>query len=71
MPNASTPPDRLALTVEEAAESIHVSRAWLYSRVAAGDIPSVKLGAKNRRILVSDLEAFVRRYRQNGQDAAA
>jgi excisionase family DNA binding protein len=41
--------DRLTLTVEEAGRLCGVSRGVAYQAVAAGEIPSVRLG---RRILV-------------------
>jgi excisionase family DNA binding protein len=43
------PPRRLTLTVEEAAETLGISRAFAYESVANGSIPSIRIG---RRILV-------------------
>jgi excisionase family DNA binding protein len=43
------PVQRLTLTVEEAAETLGISRAFAYEAVAAGDIPCIRIG---RRILV-------------------
>ncbi len=42
-------PRRLTLTVEEAAATLGISRAFAYESVARGDIPSIRIG---RRILV-------------------
>jgi excisionase family DNA binding protein len=43
------PVQRLTLTVEEAAETLGISRAFAYEAVASGDIPCIRIG---RRILV-------------------
>lgn len=42
-------PLRLTLTVEEAAETLGVSRAFAYEAVRRGEIPSIRIG---RRILI-------------------
>ena len=42
-------PERLTLTVEEAAATLGISRAFAYEAVRRGDIPSIRIG---RRILV-------------------
>lgn len=42
-------PRRLTLTVEEAAETLGISRAFAYEAVGRGEIPSIRIG---RRILV-------------------
>lgn len=42
-------PDRLTLTVEEAAAVLGISRAFAYEAVRRGDVPAIKIG---RRILV-------------------
>jgi excisionase family DNA binding protein len=49
-------PERLTLTVEEAARSLGVSRAHAYELAARGEIPTLRLG---RRVLVPR-EALVR-----------
>lgn len=43
------PVQRLTLTVEEAAETLGISRAFAYEAVASGDIPCIRIG---RRILI-------------------
>ncbi len=40
---------RLTLTVEEAAETLGLSRAFAYDAVRRGEIPSIRIG---RRILI-------------------
>jgi excisionase family DNA binding protein len=45
----TTGPDRLTLTVEEAAASLGISRASAYEAVRRGEIPSIRIG---RRVLV-------------------
>jgi excisionase family DNA binding protein len=46
---APASPERLTLTVEEAASLLGISRAFAYESVHRGDIPSIRLG---RRILI-------------------
>lgn len=41
--------ERLTLTVEEAAESLGISRAFAYEAVARGEIPCIRIG---RRVLI-------------------
>jgi excisionase family DNA binding protein len=43
------PVERLTLTVEEAAESLGISRAFAYEAVARGEIPCIRIG---RRVLI-------------------
>ena len=47
-----------ALSIEEAADSLNISRAHLYKLLASGELPSLKLGSR-RLILPSDLDAFL------------
>jgi excisionase family DNA binding protein len=42
-------PPRLTLTVEEAAATLGISRAFAYEAVRRGEIPSIRIG---RRVLV-------------------
>jgi excisionase family DNA binding protein len=43
------PPDRLTLTVDEAAYLLNISRGLAYELVARGELPAVRLG---RRIVI-------------------
>ena len=43
------PVERLTFTVEEAAESLGISRAFAYEAVARGEIPCIRIG---RRVLI-------------------
>lgn len=45
----TTGPDRLTLTVEEAAATLGISRASAYEAVRRGEIPAIRIG---RRVLV-------------------
>jgi len=51
------------ITADEAAETLNVSRAWLYRRVRSGDLSCVRLGdAGNRaplRFRPQDLAAVI------------
>jgi len=54
---------RLALSISEAAEAAGVSRSFLYRAIQRGNGPAtIKMGA-DLRILVSDLEAWLRTLR--------
>ena len=46
---SSPSPERLTLTVEEAAATLGISRAFAYEAVRRGEIPSIRIG---RRVLV-------------------
>jgi excisionase family DNA binding protein len=50
------------VTLPAAARLLGVSRSKLYELVAAGELPTVRIG-RSRRIAVADLEEFVRRCR--------
>jgi excisionase family DNA binding protein len=58
------PPHRQVwlVTLPAAARLLGVSRSKLYELVAAGELPTVRIG-RSRRIAVADLEALVRRCR--------
>jgi excisionase family DNA binding protein len=43
------PPDRLTLTVDEAAYLLNISRGLAYELVARGELPAIRLG---RRIVI-------------------
>lgn len=47
--NTEMPPERLTLTVEEAARLLGIGRSLAYELVATGGLPSIRLG---RRILI-------------------
>jgi len=51
-----TTPERLLLTVEEAAQRLGIGRSLFYELLALGDIESVRIG-RLRRIPLGALEA--------------
>lgn len=53
-------PDKLLLTVEEAAQRLGMTRSKLYPLMMAGAILSVKIG-KSRRIPTHALNTYVER----------
>ena len=53
--------DHVLLTVEAAARACSLSRSKFYQMVAAGTIPTVRLG-RSVRIRPVDLDAFVERH---------
>lgn len=63
-PQAITPPpasDRLLLRIPEAAEVLGISRSTMYKLIAAGDVPTVRIGERAVRVSRAALEAFVDR----------
>lgn len=50
------------LTVMEAADALGLSRSKVYELLAAGEMPSVRIG-RTRRIAVNDLKWFIDRHR--------
>lgn len=63
MPTSRTPKtgqDRLAIKINEAAETLAISRRQLYVLLAAGELKSVRIGG-HQRVLASSIRAFVLR----------
>jgi len=56
--------DRLAYRVPEAADSVGVSRAKMYELIAAGTIPSIKIGS-SIRVPADALRAWIDRQLTN------
>jgi excisionase family DNA binding protein len=52
--------ERLLLTVEEAAELLHLGRSTVFDLIRSGELPSVKIG-RSRRIPADSLRDFARR----------
>ncbi len=50
--------DRVLYRVEEAAEMLAISRTKAYELIAAGKLPSVRLGG-SRRISKADMDALI------------
>ena len=50
--------DNLLMKIPEVAENLGLSRAKVYELMAAGDLPSVKIGGC-RRVRAADLIAYV------------
>ncbi len=62
--------DELLIDVVEAARRLGVGRSKIYELMAAGELKSLHVG-KLRRVLVSDLMAFVeRRLEREGANSA-
>ena len=55
--------ERLAVTVEEAAHMLGLSRSKLYPMISSGEIPSFKVG-RARRVPVWAVESFMERQLQ-------
>jgi excisionase family DNA binding protein len=56
--------DELLLTIDEASRRLGMCRSVVYRFIRSGDLLSMKIGG-SRRVLVSDLEDFVKRLRGN------
>jgi excisionase family DNA binding protein len=53
-------PERLAVTVTEAAKMLSLSRSKIYPLISSGEIPSLKIGTC-RRVPVREIESFIER----------
>ena len=53
------PDDRYLLTPAEAARRLSISRALCYRLISSGEIPSILIGAKLRRIPDHALRAYI------------
>ena len=51
-------PERISVSVEEAAEMVGLGRSTLYVALTSGELPSMKIG-KRRLIRVDALKAWV------------
>ena len=71
VPPCEPPQNRLALTVNETADTLGISRQSVYNALERGDLPCVTIGGR-RLIPTADLLAFLdvshnpsaRRYRE-------
>jgi excisionase family DNA binding protein len=61
-----TSPAPIAVTVSHAAELLDCSRQHIYNLLAAGVLPSVKLG-RSRRIISADLIEYLEANRVGGR----
>ena len=57
--------EKVAYRVDEAVKASGLGRSFLYERIAAGDLKSVKVGGR-RLILRSDLMSFLTSGGANG-----
>jgi excisionase family DNA binding protein len=62
-------PDRL-LKVDEARARLRISRERLYQLIHAGELASVKLGPKSRRVRESDLDGYIASLPNDGKVAS-
>jgi len=54
----------LVLSVPEASYSLGISSSKLWAMVAAGEIPSFSVGARQTRIQVEDIAAYIERQKE-------
>ena len=59
----SSAPNRIVLTIEEAAERLGIGRTLMYSLVASGEVESVQIG-RLRRVPTEALDDFLARLRR-------
>lgn len=62
---------RKLLRVAEAAQEMGIGRSLLYRLVMSGEIRSVVVGGRSRRIPVEALDAFIARELANQSDATS
>ena len=60
----------LLLTPEEAAEALRVGRTEVFNLLRRGEIESIVIGQRRRRIPVDALEAYVERIRRDQAEGA-
>lgn len=58
-PAPATPPQRMLLSVAEVATELGCGRDTVYALLTSGALPSVRLGARLRRIRRTDLTIYV------------
>ena len=56
--------NRVALTPAEAREALAVGETKWHELIKSGELPTIKIG-KSRRVLVTDLQAFLATHRQS------
>lgn len=50
------------LTIEEAADWLAISKPTLGRMIRRGEIPVVKIGQRNIRIKLSDIESYIEKH---------
>ena len=60
-----------ALTLDEVAEILAVSRRTVNAWIASGRIQVVRIGPSTPRVLESDLDMFLRQKREEGMERGA
>lgn len=59
-PPARIPPERVMLTVEEAAERLNVGRTTMFKLIRRGDVETIQIG-RLRRVPVSSIQNYAAR----------
>lgn len=65
IPSPRTSPEQALLTVEEAAQRLHIGRTRMFGLLKSGEIDSVQIG-RSRRIRPEAVERFAKNL-QSGQ----
>ena len=55
------------LTIDQVAEILKVHKSHVFRLMKDGDLPVVRRGKRFTRILESDLESFVQKYRRGAK----
>lgn len=66
-PRPATPPDRVLLTVEEAAKRLHIGRTTAWGLVKNGELHSVQIG-RLRRVPSSAVDTYAARLAACGNN---
>ncbi|MGC0274870.1 helix-turn-helix domain-containing protein [Pseudactinotalea sp. Z1739] len=69
MNDTDTSPDTKLVTIDEAIKELRIGRDLFYRLIRAGDLPSVKIGAR-RFVTRADLAGYIRRQRQAARHGA-
>lgn len=59
-PEPAAAPQRVLLTVEEAAEQLSIGRTHMYTLIRSGEVTSVRIG-NLRRVPADEIAAYVQR----------
>ena len=64
-----SPGNEELLTVEQVRLHLQISRTLAYRLIGNGDIPSLRIGARNIRVRRSDLSDYVDRMKMNNKQS--
>ena len=66
---SSFEPETAFLTVPQVAQLLSIGRSKTYELILSGEIPSLLIGKRSRRISASLLEAYIKKLENGNPDA--